>query len=68
MKNRETNLKHVPLTMPKSLVLLLVTGFLFAPTVNAEVTVGVFAGQSFIDNGDLNLTQGNTNLNYKNVS
>lgn len=68
MKIREVNLAHLIPNQQRSLVLLLVAGYLLSPSANAEVTLGVYAGQSFIDNGDLNLTQGNTNLNYNNVS
>jgi lipid A oxidase len=47
---------------------ILVAGLLLTPLVNAEVTLGLFAGKSFVDNGDLNLKQDNTNLNFKDVS
>jgi len=62
MKIREDNLANFILNQQRSLTLLLATGFLLSPSAMAEITVGVYAGQSFIDNGDLNLTQGNTNL------
>jgi hypothetical protein len=41
---------------------------LFATMANAEITVAMYAGKSFVDNGDLTLNQGNTNLHYSNVS
>ncbi|MDO9103557.1 MAG: hypothetical protein Q7U57_01215 [Methylovulum sp.] len=37
-------------------------------SVNAELNLALFAGKSITDDGDLNLTQGNTNLNYHDVS
>ncbi|MFZ2449425.1 MAG: hypothetical protein WAW36_02770 [Methylovulum miyakonense] len=49
-------------------MLLLLAGLMAAPLANAEITVGLYAGQSFTDNGDLNLTQGKTNLNFSDVS
>ena len=67
MKPVEVNLSPVK-SSRRVLSALVVAGVLLTPSVNAEVTLGVFAGQSFIDDGDLNLTQGNTNLNYKDVS
>ncbi|WP_019864514.1 outer membrane beta-barrel protein [Methylovulum miyakonense] len=49
-------------------MLLLLSGLLSAPLANAEISLGLYAGQSFTDNGDLNLTQGKTNLNFSDVS
>jgi lipid A oxidase len=67
MKPHKVNLS--PSKFSRSTVFAMtVAAVLLAPPVNAEVTLGVFAGQSFIDNGDLNLTQGDTNLDYKDVS
>ena len=48
--------------------LTLLAGLLLTPLANAEINLSFFAGQSFIDNGDLKLNQGNTNLNLSNVS
>jgi lipid A oxidase len=67
MKPFEVNTSRIKLSIPQ-LFALVVAVFLLAPPVNAEVTIGFFAGQSFIDNGDLNLKQGDTNLNYQDVS
>ena len=50
------------------LLTIVVAGLLLTPLVNAELTLGLFAGQSFVDNGDLILKQGNTHLNFKDVS
>ncbi|MFI3185659.1 MAG: hypothetical protein QX198_06720 [Methylococcaceae bacterium] len=50
------------------LLTIVVAGLLLTPSVNAEITLGLFAGQSFVDNGDLNLKQGYTHLNFKDVS
>jgi lipid A oxidase len=63
-----TSISPSNLNKPRLFALLLVAGFLLTPSVKAEVTLGVFAGKSFVDNGDLNMSQGNTNLNYKDVS
>ncbi|ESS71900.1 hypothetical protein MGMO_85c00250 [Methyloglobulus morosus KoM1] len=68
MKQQKVNPAQSRPNKLKLLALLFIAGLLLTPPVTAEVTLGVFAGQSFVDNGDLNLTQGNTNLNYKNVS
>jgi lipid A oxidase len=46
----------------------LLTGLLCASLANAELNLAFFAGKSFTDDGDLNLTQGNTNLNFSGVS
>jgi len=67
MKPQKVNSAHSQSNKPRLLTLLFVAGFMLAPPVIAEVTIGVFAGQSFIDDSDLNLSQGNTNLNYKDV-
>ncbi len=58
------------LQFPNTLVLMVVMtfGLFFTHTVNAELSISGYAGKSFIDNSDLNLNQGNTNLNYKDVS
>ena len=42
--------------------------FSMASTANAEINLALYAGQSMVDNGDLNLTQGNTNMNFHDVS
>jgi lipid A oxidase len=68
MKIRAVKLAYFAINQQRSLNLLLVGLFLASTSAFAEITLGVYAGQSFIDNGDLNLTQGNTNLNYKNIS
>ncbi|KJV07461.1 hypothetical protein VZ94_04615 [Methylocucumis oryzae] len=47
---------------------VLVSGLLLTSNTNAEINLAIYGGKSFIDNSDLNLTQGNTNLNYSNVS
>jgi len=39
-----------------------------ACTANAEINLAFYSGQSFIDNGDLSLNQGKTNLNFNDVS
>ena len=49
-------------------LLTLITGLLLAPLANAEIDLSLYAGQSFIDNGDLTLTQGKTNLTFSDVS
>lgn len=49
-------------------LILMSFGLLLAQPANAEVTLGVFAGKSMTDDGDLNLTQGKTNLNFTDVS
>ncbi|GAB6141869.1 outer membrane beta-barrel protein [Methylosoma difficile] len=46
----------------------LVSGLLMASVANAEINLALYAGQSFIDNGDLNLKQGTTNLTFHDVS
>jgi lipid A oxidase len=56
------------LKLSRQLLISLVTGILLAPTVNAEVALGIYGGQSFIDNGDLNLKQGGTDLTFHDVS
>jgi lipid A oxidase len=69
MKHLAAKLRQIAVITPNLKLLTLVTaGALMASPVNAEVTLGFFAGQSFIDNGDLNLKQGDTNLNYHDVS
>ncbi len=35
---------------------------------HAEINVAFYSGQSFVDNGDLSLNQGKTNLNFNDVS
>lgn len=67
MKLSEVNLSRIKLNRSWLFTLILAV-VLLAPPVNAEVTLGFYAGQSFTDNGDLNLTQGDTNLNYTDVS
>lgn len=52
---------------PLRLLTLLTAGLLAAPSANAELTVALFSGKSITDDGDLNLNQGNTNLNFHNV-
>jgi len=49
-------------------LLTLLTGLLLTQSVKAELNLALFAGKSITDNGDLNLTQGNTNLNFHDVS
>lgn len=49
-------------------LVVLMAGVLAAPLVNAEINLSLSAGQSWIDDGDLQLKQGNTNLNFRDVS
>ena len=49
-------------------LLALLTGLLLTPLANAQIEIGIYGGQSFIDDGDLNLNQGKTNLNFSGVS
>ena len=64
-----TKIKSTWLKPHKSkLLTVLISGLLLTPSVNAEITLGLFAGKSFVDNGDLNLKQGSTNLDFKDVS
>ncbi|MDD2722947.1 MAG: hypothetical protein PHH59_02850 [Methylovulum sp.] len=65
MKQKTAIARGVP-TRIKMLTLL--TGLLVTSLASAEINVAIYAGQSFIDNGDLNLTQGKTNLNFSDVS
>jgi lipid A oxidase len=46
----------------------LVSGLLMASVANAEINLALYAGQSFVDNGALNLKQGVTNLTFSDVS
>lgn len=67
MKLQHANPPRLHRTKP-GLLTIVVAGFLLTPTVNAEVTLGLFAGKAFVDNGDLSLKQGDTHLNFKDVS
>lgn len=49
-------------------IITILAGLAIAPFANAEISLGLYAGQSFTDNGDLNLTQGKANLNFSDVS
>lgn len=64
--NNKPPIAKSPLASVKTLALL--GGLLMAPLANAELDVSFYAGKSFIDNGDLNVKQGKTNLNFDNVS
>ena len=56
-------------SLNKKISVLILTGGLLMPlSVNAELSISGYGGKSFIDNSDLNLKQGQTNLNYKDVS
>lgn len=57
-----------PYRLSKLKLLVLLPGLLLAPSVNAELNLALFGGKSMVDNGDLNLTQANTNMNFHNVS
>ena len=59
--------KHSSEVTKKTLSLAILTGLLLTQTALAEINVAFFAGQSFTDNGDLNLKQGNTDINFENV-
>jgi len=51
----------------KILFTLLSVASLFMQPAQAELSIAVFAGQSFIDNGDLSLHQGDTDMTFHNV-
>jgi lipid A oxidase len=55
--------KHTKVT----LLTVMTVGLLLAQPVYAEITLALFSGKSMTDNGDLNLKQGNTNMNFENV-
>ncbi len=46
-----------------SIAVLLVT-----PSAHAELALGIYGGQAFVDNGDLTLKQGHTDLTFNDVS
>jgi len=50
-----------------TLLTLMTTGLLSVQPVNAELNLAIFAGKSLIDNSDLNLKQGNTNMTFHDV-
>lgn len=47
---------------------LLALACALAPLANAEISIGLYAGQSFVDDGDLHVSQGKTNLEFSGVS
>ncbi len=66
---KQINIKLASLVLNKQILTLILSGsFFIAPSANAELSISGYGGKSFIDNGDLNLKQGQTNLNYKDVS
>ena len=66
---KQINIKLASIILNKQILTLILSGsFFIAPSANAELSISGCGGKSFIDNGDLNLKQGQTNLNYKDVS
>ncbi|MFA5983022.1 MAG: hypothetical protein WC782_03310 [Methylococcaceae bacterium] len=57
-----TKLLHKTITIP------LLSGLSYLPVASAEFNIALYSGQAYVDDGDLNLKQGNTNLNFNNVS
>ncbi len=57
-----------PYRLHKMKRLALLAGLLLTSSVNAEINLALFAGKSMVDNGDLNLTQAGTNMNFHDVS
>jgi lipid A oxidase len=61
--------KHDNNNQAKAIFFSIITvGVLQADIAKAELSLAFFAGKSFTDDGDLTLKQGNTHLDFKNVS
>jgi hypothetical protein len=65
MKHTPTSVLTKHCTIKHSALLL---GLLISQASYAEISLALFAGQSMIDNGDLNLKQASTDMNFHNVS
>ncbi len=65
MKHLVTSSLTTPCTVKRCALLM---GMLLSQTSYAEINLALFAGQSMIDNGDLNLKQTATDMNFREVS
>ena len=66
---RQIKINLAPIIFNKLILAVILTGgFLMPLSASAELSISGYGGKSFIDNSDLNLKQGQTNLNFKDVS